>query len=293
MHLHRFGISAVALLVGLSAAPYARALAGQQGPPPPGYGWDAPPQELNEFQRQGFHDGIEGARRDMDNHREPNVENRDEFRNPHVPQGMRHAYREGFRRGYQTAMSHLMGGQGPGPQFQQPVQQASPGYGWDAPPQELNEFQRRGFHDGIEGARRDVDNHREPNVENRDEYRHPDVPPGMWQAYQEGFRRGYQTGMSHLMGGQGSQFQQPVPPPPPPQWDAIPNEFNDIQRRGFHDGMEGARRDMDNHREPNVENRDEYRHPQLAPELREAYREGFRRGYDRAMAHMTNQPFRY
>jgi hypothetical protein len=57
--------------------------------------------------------------------------------------------------------------------------------------------------------------------------------------------------------------------------------------------MEGARRDMDNHREPNVENRDEYRHPQLAPELREAYREGFRRGYDRAMAHMTNQPFRY
>ena len=26
---------------------------------------------------------------------------------------------------------------------------------WDAPPREFNEVQRRGFHDGIEGARRD------------------------------------------------------------------------------------------------------------------------------------------
>ncbi len=32
---------------------------------------------------------------------------------------------------------------------------------------------------------------------------------------------------------------------------------SDIQRRGFQEGMEGARKDMDNHRRPNVNNRDE------------------------------------
>ena len=35
------------------------------------------------------------------------------------------------------------------------------------------EIQRQGFRDGIEGARKDSDNHRRPNVNNRDEYRHP------------------------------------------------------------------------------------------------------------------------
>ena len=72
-------------------------------------GWDAPPQEWRETQRQGFHDGIEGARKDVDNHRRPDVNNRDEYRHPHVPRDERDAYRDGFRRGYQTAMSHLMG----------------------------------------------------------------------------------------------------------------------------------------------------------------------------------------
>jgi len=79
------------------------------------------------------------------------------------------------------------------------------GYGqdrgdWDTPPGEFNDIQRRGFHDGIEGARKDVDNHRRPDVNNRDEYRHPDVPPEMRRAYRDAFRRGYQKAMSHLMG---------------------------------------------------------------------------------------------
>jgi hypothetical protein len=56
--------------------------------------------------------------------------------------------------------------------------------------------------------------------------------------------------------------------------------------------MEGARRDYENHRRPDVDNRDEYRYPHVPPELREAYREAFRRGYDRAMAHFLGQPFR-
>ncbi len=85
-----------------------------QGPPPAGYGqdrggWDAPPPEFQDIQRRGFHDGIEGARKDMDNHRRPDVNNRDEYRHPSVRRGERNAYREGFRRGYDQAMSHLMG----------------------------------------------------------------------------------------------------------------------------------------------------------------------------------------
>jgi hypothetical protein len=132
-------------------------------------------------------------------------------------------------------------------------------------------------------------------VENRDEYRHPHLPPEQREAYREGFRRGYNMAMAHLMGGPGPEYR-PAPPPPPVvrgDWDTIPTEFNEMQRRGFHDGMEGARRDFDNHRRPDVENRDEYRHPDVAPEFREAYREGFRRGYDRAMAHLTGQQWRY
>lgn len=69
--------------------------------------WDAPPAEFREAQRKGFHDGVEGARKDFDNHREPNVENREEFRHPHVPRDEREDYREGFRQGYDRAMSHL------------------------------------------------------------------------------------------------------------------------------------------------------------------------------------------
>jgi hypothetical protein len=69
--------------------------------------WDQPPHEFREAQRQGFHDGVEGARKDFDNHRPPNVENREEFRHPHVPRDEREDYREGFRQGYDRAMSHL------------------------------------------------------------------------------------------------------------------------------------------------------------------------------------------
>ena len=69
--------------------------------------WDAPPGEFREAKRQGFHDGIEGARKDFDNHRPPNVENREEYRHPHVSHDLREDYREGFRAGYERAMSHL------------------------------------------------------------------------------------------------------------------------------------------------------------------------------------------
>jgi hypothetical protein len=72
-------------------------------------GWDAPPPEFREIQRKGFHDGIEGARKDFDNHRPPNVNNREEYRHPHVDPSMRDDYRDGFRRGYDVATQHLQG----------------------------------------------------------------------------------------------------------------------------------------------------------------------------------------
>jgi len=78
--------------------------------------------------------------------------------------------------------------------------------GWDVPPGELREIARQGFRDGIVGAQRDVQNHRRPNVNNRDEYRRPNVPGNVWGDYRMGFRRGYETGMQHLLG---------YPPPPP------------------------------------------------------------------------------
>lgn len=72
-------------------------------------------------------------------------------------------------------------------------------------------------------------------------------------------------------------------------WDAPPNDFrSDIQRRGFRDGIEGARKDFQNHRSPNVNRRDEFRHPEGVPRpLRDQYRMAFRRGYDVAVRRMT------
>ena len=164
-----------------------------------------------------------------------------------------------------------------------------PGYGqergdWDAPPREWNEIQQRGFHDGAEGARKDYDNHRRPDVNNRDEYRHPNVPRDMWGDYREGFRHGYDVAMSHLMGGADWRMRAPERP-----WDAPAAEWNEIERRGFQDGIEGAHRDFDNHRRPDVNNRDEYRNPHLPGEQAEAYREGFRRGYERAVEHLWGE----
>jgi hypothetical protein len=76
-------------------------------------GWDQPPHEFREIQRQGFHDGVEGAKKDFDNHRMPDVNNREEYRHPKVSKADREDYREGFRRGYDAAMDHLLGRPGP------------------------------------------------------------------------------------------------------------------------------------------------------------------------------------
>jgi hypothetical protein len=116
MRISRIAIPALALLLGTTGFVSAKAYAEPQGPPPPGYehGWDAPPAGWNDIQQRGFHDGMRGARKDIENHRRPDVNNRDEYRHPHLPPELQRVYREAFRRGYDRFMSRMMGG-GPGP----------------------------------------------------------------------------------------------------------------------------------------------------------------------------------
>jgi hypothetical protein len=252
----------------------------QQGPPPPGYGqqghgqseggWDVPPQEWNEVQRRGFHEGIEEARKDFNEHRRADADDHEQFRNPRVEPEMQHVYRESFRSGYQVAMSHLAA-----------APTGNDARAWEAPPQDWNEIQRRGFHEGVEAARGDFNERRRPDADDHQEYRNPNVGPEMVGAYREAFRHGYEIAMSHLASGPQVGMREGEG-----GWEAPPQELNELQRRGYHDGVEGARKDYGNHRRPDVNNREEYRNVQLPEEEQEAYRDGFRRGYERAMTHL-------
>ncbi len=81
-------------------------------PPPPQYGVRAyapPPAAFEEFEHRGYLDGVQGAERDFQNHRIWNVNNRDEYRRPHVPFEMRQEYREGFERGYYATVRRFEG----------------------------------------------------------------------------------------------------------------------------------------------------------------------------------------
>jgi hypothetical protein len=105
----------MAILIGLGLTTIGVAGAkAQEGPPPPGYynqPWTQNPDDYrSDIARRGFHDGIEGARRDFQNHRQPNVNNREEYRHPSVGGRDRHEYREAFRRGYDVGVEHIMNG---------------------------------------------------------------------------------------------------------------------------------------------------------------------------------------
>jgi hypothetical protein len=65
------------------------------------------------WEQRGFYDGMEGAEHDFGNHRRPNVNNREEYRDPDaIPGWARHEYREGFRRGYYLRVRQIYNGQG-------------------------------------------------------------------------------------------------------------------------------------------------------------------------------------
>ena len=73
-------------------------------------------------------------------------------------------------------------------------------------------------------------------------------------------------------------------------WDRPDNAWNDVQRRGFHEGIEAARDDIANRRRPDADNRYEYRHPRVPRPFRDAYRESFMRGYNVALSHLAGPP---
>jgi len=163
MRLNRFAFSALALLLGATLPALKQASA------QPGYGYnqdrdhdrDDAPREWNDIQRKGFHDGMTGAQRDWDNHRNPNPENRDEFRDVDLPRDQAELYREGFRRGYNVAAARLWGSnynmqQGPPPGAYN--QGGYPGgNNWGPPPDQFSALQRQGYQDGLIGAQRDWD----------------------------------------------------------------------------------------------------------------------------------------
>ena len=73
-------------------------------------------------------------------------------------------------------------------------------------------------------------------------------------------------------------------------WDAPPSEFtDDIQRRGFHEGIEAARADFANHVQPSPEGHEEFRHPQVPYPARDTYRDAYKRGYFVAVKHMQER----
>jgi len=73
-------------------------------------------------------------------------------------------------------------------------------------------------------------------------------------------------------------------------WDRPDNAWNDVQRRGFHEGIEAARDDIANRRRPDADDRYEYRHPRVPRPFRDAYRESFMRGYNVALSHLAGPP---
>jgi hypothetical protein len=195
MKLSRIALATLTLALGVTPLLTAQ-YAPQDRPDQSRGGWDAPPQEFRDVQRQGFHDGIEAARNDIRSRRPANAEMHREFRHPAVDRGLRDDYRDGFRRGYNTAFAHSQEVMG-GPPMMQPGPDHDRGP-WDAPPAEFRDIQRKGFHDGIEAARRDIAEQRPPDVERKREFREPPVPPEGREEYREGFHRGYDMAIAHF-----------------------------------------------------------------------------------------------
>ena len=57
-----------------------------------------PPPEFGPVAQQGYHDGVQAARRDIHSSLAPNIQRHPRFRNP--PIGPPEEYRRGFRAGY-------------------------------------------------------------------------------------------------------------------------------------------------------------------------------------------------
>lgn len=229
-------------------------------------GWDAPPQELQEIQRMGFHDGVSAARQDFAYHLQPSPENHEEFRHPHMPPEQREAYRDGFRMGYQRGIDNLF--------RQAPPPPVAPEHHYEHHfDGAFFEVRHHGFQDGMEAALLDLGNHRRPDPESRNEFRSPGVASELAEAYREGFRRGYNA-MAQTLTDTGNDWQF--------------GSFGEVHMRGFHEGALGALHDFDGHRNADPNNHDEYRSPHVGFLYIGAYRDGFRLGYKRVSDELYN-----
>jgi len=273
--MNRWKMGALALLLGAVAlSAVSRSAAGQQygqgQSPQPQAGWDVPPPNMTQTQANGFRDGIVAGQDDIAHRIQPNATRRPEYRNPpQMPFLQRVMYRDGFQKGYQRVMDNFYGA--PAQPAPPPMPVAPPPAPVYQPSGNVMEFRHRGFQDGMDGALRDLDNHRRPDPNNRDEFRSPRVAPDMVEPYRDGFRHGYDAGMRALTEGSDDWRRGPM---------------GEIRMRGYREGAEGAIRDYDNHRRPDPNNRDEYRSPRLPANQLEPYRDGFRRGYARVASEL-------
>lgn len=71
-------------------------------------------------------------------------------------------------------------------------------------------------------------------------------------------------------------------------WDQPPDEYRDVQKKGFHDGIDAAHKDIDHHRGHDVTHHERWEHPPVDENLKGDYRLAFRRGYDAAWQHWQN-----
>lgn len=101
---------AVKRLLGLAALLFPLIPAGCSHPQPVAYYPPPPPPAATEIARQGYHDGVEAARRDLSAGRAPDADRHPRFRNPPVPPPAWEDYRHGFREGYRGVFDH----RGPG-----------------------------------------------------------------------------------------------------------------------------------------------------------------------------------
>ncbi len=93
----------------------------------------------------------------------------------------------------------------------------------------------------------------------------------------------------------GAHEAQPVPSAAPYQdrWDQPPSEYREAQQRGFHEGVEAARHDFDEHRHADADDHEMYKHPPVEGEARKDFRDGFREGYRRAIDHLKHDHDHY
>jgi hypothetical protein len=69
-------------------------------------------------------------------------------------------------------------------------------------------------------------------------------------------------------------------------WMQPPPEFKEMQRKGFHAGVQAAVKDYDHHKDPDLERHKEYVKPKVDPSYVPDWRDGYKRGYNDAYKHL-------